>query len=62
MVKKAMESVAADMVLSPKMGAMGYDTVGSSYDGGMSMADLFPALRWLLRRRFQGLPGNKGTL
>lgn len=62
MVKKAMESVAADMVLSPKMGAMGYDTVGSSYDGGMSMADLVSSLTVAVTEAVSGFAGQQGDI
>lgn len=62
MVKKAMESVAADMVLSSKMGAMGYDTAGSSYDGGMSMADLVSSLTAAVTEAVGGMTGQPGDI
>jgi len=62
MVKKAMESVAADMVLSPKMGAVGYDTAGGGYGGVMSMADLVSSLTAAVTEAVGGISGQPGDI
>jgi len=62
MVKKAMESVAEDMVLSPKMGAVGYDTAGGGYGGGMSMAELVSSLTAAVTEAVGGMSGQPGDI
>lgn len=62
MVQKAMDHVAADMVLSPKMGAVGYELAGGGYDGGMSMAELVSGLTAAVTEAVGGMAGQMGDL
>lgn len=62
MVQKAMDGVAADMVLSPKAGMMDYDTYGGGGASGFSMAELVSGLTAAVTEAVGGMAGQMGEL